>query len=78
MVDPVTVISIITGIIGAFNSSVTTYQSWQEKRRERRANAENQNLERSLVRGKTTVQSEYNENFRKLGARFATGDGDEY
>jgi len=68
------IVAAITGIVSAFNGSITLYRSWRDKRRERR-NAQNQDLERSLSLGRTTVQQEYNVHFARLGQRFAIGDG---
>jgi hypothetical protein len=65
----------VAAIVSAFDGSVTLYRSWRDKRRERLENAQNQNLERSLTIGGTTVQREYNTQFAKLGRQFAVGDG---
>ncbi|KAH7348860.1 hypothetical protein BKA65DRAFT_477243 [Rhexocercosporidium sp. MPI-PUGE-AT-0058] len=67
------IVAAIAGIVSAFNGSITLYRSWRDKRRERR-NAQNQNLERSLSLGGTTVQQEYNVYIARLGQRFAIGD----
>lgn len=65
----------VAAIVSAFNGSVTLYRSWRDKRRERLENAQNQNLERSLTTGGTTVQREYDTHFARLGRQFAVGDG---
>jgi hypothetical protein len=69
------VVAAITGIVGAFNGSVTLYRSWRDAKRERREKEENRRLERSLTVGSTTVQQEYDTHFARLGQRFAIGDG---
>jgi hypothetical protein len=65
----------VAAIVSAFNGSVTLYRSWRDERRERLENAQNQNLERSLTIGGTTVQREYDTHFARLGRQFAIGDG---
>ncbi len=50
------VIGAVTAIIGAFNSSVTLYRDWREKRIERKERIENQHLEQSLVVGSQAVR----------------------
>lgn len=57
----------VAAIVTAFNGSVKLYRSWREKQRERLEPKENQNLERSLTIGGTTVQREYDCHFAKLG-----------
>jgi hypothetical protein len=69
------VVAAVAGIVSAFNGSVNLYRSWRDKKRERRLNSQNQNLETSLVAGSTTVRNEYNAHFARLGQRFAAGDG---
>ncbi|KAF4625296.1 hypothetical protein G7Y89_g12873 [Cudoniella acicularis] len=64
----------VAAVVQAFNGSVTLYRSWRDKRRERLENAQNQNLERSLTIGGTTVQREYDGHFARLGREFAVGD----
>jgi hypothetical protein len=66
----------VAAIVQAFNESVTLYRSWRDKRRGRLGNAQNQNLERSLTIGGTTVQREYDGHFARLGCKFAVGDGE--
>lgn len=65
----------VAAIVTAFNGSVKLYKSWKEKKRERLEAKENQNLEKSLTIGGTTVQREYDGHFAKLGPDFAVGDG---
>jgi hypothetical protein len=69
------VVAAVTGIISAFNGSLTIYRDWREKKRERKENARNQNLELSLIRGSNSIQEEYDRDFARLGRRFAVGDG---
>jgi hypothetical protein len=65
----------VAAVVTAFNGSAKLYQSWRDKRKERAKNAQNQNLERSLTIGATTVQKEYDGYHAKLGPEFAAGDG---
>jgi hypothetical protein len=69
------VIAGVTGIILAFNKSVTLYRSWRQKKTERLANQQNENLECSLTSGEVTIRQEYDTYYRRLGQRFAVGDG---
>jgi len=70
------VVAAVGAIISAVNGSVNIYRSWQEKRRERKENQQNKQLEQSLVLSSSAVQSEYDQDFARLGQRFATGDGE--
>jgi hypothetical protein len=65
----------VAAVVAAFTESVKLYRSWREKKRERLEAKENQNLERSLTIGGTTVQREYDGYYEKLGPNFAIGDG---
>jgi hypothetical protein len=70
------IIAGIAAIVSAFNGSVTLFRSWRDKRRERLEETQNQNLDRSLTMGGTTVQREYDGHFARLGHQFAAGDGE--
>lgn len=65
----------VAGIVAAFNSCVDLYKKWKDKREDRSKSQQNQNLERSLTIGGTSVQQEYNTHFARLGQQFAVGDG---
>ena len=66
----------VAGIVAAFNSCVDLYKKWKHKREDRSKSPQNQNLERSLTLGGTSVQQEYNTHFARLGQQFARGDGE--
>ena len=66
----------VCAIVSAFNGSVNLFRAWREKRTERREKEQNQNLERSLTIGGTTIQGEYDVHFARLGQQFAIGDGE--
>jgi len=70
------VIAAVAGIVSAFAGSLTIYRAWRDKKKERLENAQNRRLEVSLTTGGTTVQNEYDQHFRRLGRKFATGDGE--
>lgn len=69
------VVGIVASIISAFVSSASLFREWREKRRERRKNDQNSILQISLSSGSSQIQGEYEQDFSRLGSRFAVGDG---
>jgi len=67
------IVAAVAGIVSASSGSIELYRSWRDKERARR-NSQNQRLERSLERGGTKVQEEYNGHFARLDQAFAIGD----
>lgn len=69
------VVAAVAGIVSAFQAPVSLYKSWRDKRDQRKKESQNQALEHSLCSGATTVQTEYDRDFARLGRPFAVGDG---
>ena len=69
------VVALVAGIVSAFAGSASLFREWREKRKERKSQAQNANLQRSLTSGGSQVQGEYDQDFARLGRRFAVGDG---
>ncbi len=74
--DPVTVIGLVSGIIGiaeAFGKSYKAFGEWRAKRKARKG-AE-QEPEASLGKGSPTVESEARKHCTIHGPVFSNGDG---
>jgi hypothetical protein len=69
------VLTAVTGIVSAFNGSLTLYRSWRDKRGDRVSDEQNRQLEYSLYLGATNIQQEYDRYYARLGHRFSSGDG---
>jgi hypothetical protein len=69
------VVGIVASIVSAFVASASLFREWREKRRERRKNYQNSSLQISLSSGSSQVRGEYEQDFSRLGSRFAVGDG---
>lgn len=65
----------IPAIVMAFTTALRAFRSWRNDRRERKDKAQNRELELSFGDGKNKVQLAYDSHFRRLGPKFAKGDG---
>jgi hypothetical protein len=61
----------VVGLVQGFQSAVDLWRSFRDWRRKRNG----RDLEASLVRGSSEVQDTYSQDLRRLGPRFAAGDG---
>lgn len=71
MVDPVSIVVAICGIVSAINSGKELFKSWRA-RRDVKKGAED--LEKALVQSPARIQGEHDEIVSKLGQRFSRGD----
>lgn len=69
------VVGLIAGIVSAFSGAANLYRDWRSKKREREKQQQNENLSQVLVTSGPDVQRHYDDDFRRLGQRFARGDG---
>ena len=69
------VAALVAGIISAYTGAATLYRKWRSDRQARRQQLQNERLDQSLVQGRADVQARYDNDFRRLGAIFARGDG---
>jgi hypothetical protein len=65
------IIEIVCAIIGAFTGGLTVFQGHKAAKRDKESLA----LSRSLSSGSSSVQSEYDRHYNRMGERFARGDG---
>ena len=69
------IIGLVAGIVSAFSSAGTFFLDWKKKRREREQQQANQRLQQLVQSGGGDIQTEYDQDFRRLGQVFARGDG---
>lgn len=72
------VVGLVAAIVSAFAGGKELSTAWRKHREKKRASKQqhdDKDVETSMVKGKSKVQKKYNEDFRKLGASFARGDG---
>lgn len=69
------VLAAVTGLVSAFNGSLSLYRSWRDMEEDRMSDEQNRQLEYSLYIGSTTIQQEYDRCYSRLGHRFSSGDG---
>jgi hypothetical protein len=69
------VLTAVTGIVSAFNGSLSLYRSWRDRRGDRVSDEQNRQLEYSLYLGATNIQQEYDRYYARLGHRYSSGDG---
>lgn len=69
------VVGVIAGIVSAFGGAANLYWDWRKKNRERQKQTENEKLLQVLATSGPDVQQRYDKDFRRLGERFARGDG---
>jgi hypothetical protein len=69
------VVALVAGIVSAYSGAAQLYQNWRKERRERRRKLENKQLQQVVSTSGPQVQQVYDQEFRRLGRRFARGDG---
>jgi len=72
-----TIASTVASLVQAFTASVTLFRDIRAKRKEKAAQLEGPKFEElavALTRGGPEIQQEYDEDFSRLGPRFARGD----
>lgn len=70
------VVALVAGIVSAFSGATGLYRTWRKDKKERREKKANQRLEGRLDGHGKEVQRAYDDDFRRLGAAFARGDGE--
>ena len=61
--------------MSAFTGAGSLFRNWRRDRKERQKQEKNEHLEQALVKGSSDVQKTYDDDFRRLGRKFARGDG---
>jgi len=69
------VVAAVAGIVSAFAGSKSLYYTWRDRRVERKASKPNKEMEVSLAKGRSNVQSGYDVGFARIGKPFEVGDG---
>lgn len=72
------VAALVAAIISAFSGAHGLISKFKKKRRERRLNKQNENAELALTSAGSRVQHAYDVDFRRLGSKFAKGDGKQF
>ena len=66
------VVAVVAGIVSGFGASVTMFQQWKARNAKKK---EAQESETALSESGPLVQKEYNHDVKRLGKKFAVGDG---
>ncbi|CAI7617345.1 unnamed protein product [Penicillium glandicola] len=70
-VEVIAVVACVAAIVSAYGDGANMFKAIRKKYHERRANQE---LERSLARGRTDIQPTFDRHYRELGRIYADGD----
>lgn len=72
------VVALVAAVVSSFAGGKELFSAGRRHRQKKRAKKQHHDdkkMEASMVKGKSKVQNKYDEDFRKLGERFAKGDG---
>ena len=69
------VVGLVAGIVSAYSGAAQLYQNWRNEKRERQRKLKNEQLRQVVSTSGPQVQHVYDQDFRRLGRRFARGDG---
>ena len=75
------VVATVAAIVSAYAGAGTLLHIWRKKRRTKKAallTPQYQTADTSLAQGGSRVQKTYDDDFARLGAKFARGDGTRY